>query len=97
MPLEQVMKIFAKKFGDFLMSRPAGKEATTIILSMIKIEAEVKILELDFTGVKSVGPSWLHEVCNGVRKSFPSLKIIINDAGNTSVQESMKFVDLGNS
>jgi hypothetical protein len=88
------MKISVVKFGEFLMSRPAGKEAVSIICSQFAPISENEVIELDFAGVKSTGPSWIHEVVLGIRTKFKN-KIVVSDCGNSAVIESMKFVDLG--
>ena len=88
------MKISVVKFGEFLMSRPAGREAAQIMVSSFAPPNESETIELDFAGVKAIGPSWLHEVVGGIRAAFKN-KIIVHDCGNASVKESLKFVDLG--
>lgn len=87
------MKIPVVKFGEFLMSRPAGREAAQIITSNFVPTKDSETIELDFAGVKAVGPSWLHEVVIGIRAAFKN-QIIVLDRGNASVIESLKFVDL---
>jgi hypothetical protein len=85
------MKIAVVKFGEFLMSRPAGKDAAQILCNQFAPRSESESIELDFAGVKSVGPSWLHEVMLALRAAFPRNKIIVLDRGNASVIESLKF------
>jgi len=46
------MKIELKKFGEILISRPAGREA--YLLKGILLEEEI---EIDFNGVKVLAPS----------------------------------------
>ena len=87
------MKIELVKFGEFLMSRPSGHEAALIICSQFLSENSDETIELDFTGVKATGPSWIHEVVLGIRRKSNN-KITVIDAGNASVIESLKFVDL---
>jgi STAS-like domain of unknown function (DUF4325) len=86
------MKIPVVKFGKFLMSRPAGREAALIMCTQFVPKSPEEIIELDFKDVKSVGPSWLHEIMLGLKTTFPN-KIVVIDCGNASVIESMKFVD----
>jgi hypothetical protein len=65
------MIIDAKKFGDILLSRPAGKEAFLIIKSyLLNRESDEKI-QISFEGVKVVGPSWLEEVLYSLKKEYP--------------------------
>jgi hypothetical protein len=89
------MKIQTKKFGEFLMSRPAGLEAGRIICQNFVPKNVNEIFELDFEGVKAAGPSWIHEVCITIRQNYPN-KIVVLDAGNASVIASLKVIDLEN-
>lgn len=50
--------IHLKKFGNVLVSRPAGREAFNGIRPTLERNAPV---EIDFEGVLSVTPSWLDE------------------------------------
>jgi len=88
------MNISVVKFGEFLMSRPAGREAAQIIVTNFAPSNDAELIELNFSKVKAVGPSWLHEVVLALRHNFKN-KIVVNDCGNASVIESLKFVDLG--
>ncbi|MBC7396959.1 MAG: DUF4325 domain-containing protein [Bdellovibrionales bacterium] len=87
------MKISMVKFGEFLMSRPAGHEGAQIMCASFAPGNESEIIELDFAGVKASGPSWIHEVVLGLRTQFKN-KIVVLDCGNSSVIESLKFLDL---
>jgi hypothetical protein len=87
------MKIPVVKFGEFLMSRPAGREAAQIMCASYAPTVVDEVIELDFAGVKATGPSWLHEVVLGLRNAFKN-KIVVLDCGNASVLESLKFVDV---
>lgn len=87
------MKIPIVKFGEFLMSRPAGREAVQIMCASFAPSNENEVIELDFNGVKATGPSWIHEVVLGLRSQFKN-PIVVLDCGNSSVLESMKFIDL---
>ena len=60
------MKIEIKKFGDILVSRPMGKEAFNVMRSYFNVK-DVKVVELDFTDVKVMAPSWLDEVYKGLK------------------------------
>jgi len=87
------MKIPLIKFGEFLMSRPAGSEAAKVMCISYAPTSESELIELDFDGVFATGPSWLHEVVLGLRSKFKN-KIVVLDCGNSSVLESLKFIDL---
>lgn len=83
------MRIELKKFGRILTSRPAGKEAFAAIRPILDPKAE--IVEIDFSGVFSLGPSWADEF-------FPALKEMYGDkvtylpTDNRSVIEVLKFL-----
>mgnify|MGYP002623203037 FL=1 len=83
------MKIEMKKFGRILTSRTEGKEAVAVILSYMAEKNEV--LELDFEGVVSVGPSWLDEVITVLYERLGRDKVMVN-SNNPSVIESMKII-----
>lgn len=86
------MKIEIKKFGNILTSRPSGREAALAIKSYISPNSEEKI-ELDFSGVLSVGPSWLDEVLSFLRHEYGRERVICLPSDNASVNQSLKVID----
>lgn len=86
------MRIPLIKFGEILMSRPAGKEAALVMRAYYKPKKNEKI-ELDFTDVLSVGPSWLDEVLTLLRSEYGKNKVICLPTQNPSVIESLKIID----
>lgn len=85
------MKVELKKFGDILISRPAGREAGLAIRAYIKPKPG-EVIELDFDGVISVGPSWLDEVLIILREEYGREGIICLPSQNASVIESLKVI-----
>jgi hypothetical protein len=85
------MQIKIVKFGDFLMSRPAGREAWLAMQAYIlkNIDLEEKI-EVDFEGVKVLTPSWADEVITQLKEKFKNVSMI-NDS-NSSVKASLKTI-----
>lgn len=86
------MNIEICKFGDILVSRPAGKEAFLMakayILSSLKKDEE---LSLDFSNVKVLTPSWADEFITGIKNNYNvSIKYI--NTQNESVSASLKTV-----
>ncbi len=75
------------------MSRPAGREAAQIMVASFAHKTEEESIELNFSGVKAIGLSWLHEIGLGLQSNFKN-RIGMLDCGNASVIESLKFVDL---
>lgn len=86
------MKIALKAYGVILISRPAGREAALAMLANIR-PADAKRIELDFTGVISVGPSWLDEVLRALRDKFGTARVRCLPTDNLSVIESLKVID----
>lgn len=89
------MKIELKKFGKILNSRPAGREAALTIRAYFKPKPGEKI-KLDFTGVISVGPSWLDEVMSFLSREYGKERLTILPTSNASVIESLKAIDVKN-
>ncbi len=73
--LEHAMKIEIYKFGKFLVSRPAGKEAAAIMLSSFKPKSDDEIIELDFTDIEVIGPPWLDEVLRALRDTYGASRV----------------------
>lgn len=80
------------KFGEILMSRPAGKDAFLMakayILNSLKESDEIT---LDFNDVKVLTPSWADEFITGLKQSY-SNKISYVNTSNESVEASLKTV-----
>ena len=86
------MNVQIKKFGDVLMSRPAGKDAFLLaeshLFSSLKSDEEIS---LDFADVKVLTPSWADEFISGIKSAHKNLLSFINTS-NPSVQASLKTV-----
>ncbi len=86
------MKVDMSSFGEMLMSRPAGKEAflgaSAYIFSNLK---EDEIIQLDFSNVKVLAPSWADEFITGIKSKFKT-KIEYLNTDNESVKASLKTV-----
>jgi hypothetical protein len=83
------MKIEIKKFGDMLVSRPAGREAFLSLESgmLINLPFETEII-IDFKGVKAIAPSWADEVVTKISQNFKNVKLINTE--NLTVQATLK-------
>ncbi|MBQ5780890.1 MAG: STAS-like domain-containing protein [Spirochaetaceae bacterium] len=86
------MNLEINKFGEVLMSRPAGKEAFSMAKAYIfpMLQPDEKI-ELDFAGVKVLAPSWADEFITGIKNSF-SNEIKFLNTDNESVEASLNTV-----
>ncbi|MBQ7367147.1 MAG: STAS-like domain-containing protein [Spirochaetaceae bacterium] len=86
------MRLEMHKFGDVLMSRPAGKEAFALARAYIFPDLESnEQIELDFAQVKVLAPSWADEFIAGIKSTFPN-EIGYLNTDNESVAASLKFV-----
>lgn len=88
------MKIELQKFGEFLTSRPAGREAwlSAKAYTLGKINPKEKI-EVDFTGIKVLTPSWADEFISTLAREYPG-QIILLPSDNASVKASLEFVKI---
>ena len=82
-------KIELKKFGEMLISRPAGREAYLAMMAYILKDIDKnKFIEIDFSGVKVLTPSWADEVITKVAKEFKNVKLI--NIENPTTQATLK-------
>ncbi len=83
------MRIELKKIGDVLVSRPAGREAFLAISAYnLKDLKEDEEIEIDFSGVKVIAPSWADEVITKIAEKFKNVKLL--NAENETVQATLK-------
>lgn len=83
------MKIELKKFGTMLISRPAGREAFLILQStLLKDTQKDEQIEIDFSGVDVLTPSWADEVVTKIAEQFNNIKLLNID--NESVKATLK-------
>jgi hypothetical protein len=88
------MRLELKKFGIILISRPAGREAAAAIAAYLEPGPDEPI-ELDFSGVVSVGPSWLDEVLTFLRSTYGKNRVRCLPTDNPSVHHSLSVIDEG--
>lgn len=83
------MLIELKKFGEMLISRPAGREAYLAMSAYIMKGVDSnEIVELDFSGVKVLAPSWADEVITKIAEKFKNVKLL--NAENATVKATLK-------
>lgn len=80
------MKIDVSKFGDVLISRPAGREAFLAARAYAIPKDGAESIELDFSKIKVLTPSWADEFVSGLSKEFGSERIKIIEGENASVK-----------
>ena len=86
------MVIEIRKFGKLLVSRPAGKEAASVMLSSFRTPTDTEMIELDFSGVEVIAPSWLDEVLTLLRDQYGK-RVVCRQSENLSLQESLKIIN----
>lgn len=87
------MYIKVKSFGDFLVSRPEGRDAALVLRHQFLDKHQATSLELDFEGVNLLTPSWIDEFLQEAVKTIPKNKItFVNSEQNSSVQLSLETV-----
>ena len=72
------MIIDVSKFGEILISRPAGKE--TFLMSKAYIFNSYKpgeAISLDFLNVKVLTPSWADEFISGIKKIIIKILLLL--------------------
>lgn len=88
------MKIELKKFGTVLTSRPAGKEAYLVARAYsVPKEGQEKI-EIDFSGVEVLTPSWADEFITPLFADFPG-RIVLLPSNNASVKATLEIINRG--
>ena len=85
------MKIELRKYGDLLISRPAGREAAMVERAISKPMSDTELIEIDFDGVGVLTPSWIDEFIQVIKENFKN-KIVFLSSQNSSVIESLKFL-----
>ena len=83
------MRIELKKFGEVLISRPAGREAYLAMSAYLTKDLDKdELIEIDFAGVKVLTPSWAGEVIVNVAKNFKNIKLLNTE--NSTVKATLK-------
>ena len=80
------MKIEVSKFGNFLISRPAGRDAFLAARAYSIPQNISEPIELDFTHVGVLTPSWADEFVRGFQDAFGAARVQIIEGKNLSVK-----------
>lgn len=84
------MIIELKKFGEILVSRPAGREAFLAMSAYLtKDLKQGEEITVDFSGVKVLTPSWADEVITKLAQDHP---VKFANAENKTVVETLKIL-----
>jgi len=84
------MRVDVSKFGTTLISRPAGREAFLAARAYVIPKDQKEIVELDFTKVKVLTPSWADEFVSGLEKELGEKRVKIIEGDNSSVKNTFE-------
>ena len=83
------MRVELKKFGEILVSRPAGREAYLAMSAYLtKGLPKDEAMEIDFSGVKVLTPSWADEAITKIAHDFKSIQLL--NRVNSTVKATLK-------
>jgi len=83
------MRVELKKLGEILVSRPAGREVYLAMSAYLtKGLPKDETIEIDFSGVKVLTPSWADEVITKIALDFKNLKLV--NTANPTVKATLK-------
>lgn len=85
------MILEVKKFGDVLSSRSAGREAALVTLSYLARDKNDLVLEIDFTDILVMTPSWLSEFVQTIQEKS-ELEVKFMESSNPSVVSSLEII-----
>lgn len=84
------MRIDVSKFGKTLISRPAGHDAFLSARAYNIPKDGNEIIELDFSGVQVLTPSWADEFIRGLKEEFGVSRIETIEGDNLSVKTTFE-------
>lgn len=84
------MRIEVQKFGTLLVSRPAGREAYLAAKSSLLRDVPSD-MEVDFSGVQVLTPSWADEFLTPLRKEFTNVHLANTE--NSSVKATLRTLE----
>ena len=86
------MRIELKKFGTTLISRQMGSEALKAFQSTLREIKADENLEIDFSGVLTLSPSWGDEFLSPLAEQLGD-RLILIASDNLSVQSTIKLLE----
>ncbi len=90
----QVMTIELKKFGNMLISRPAGKEALLVARAYTLPKDFNEKIVFDFSGVDVLAPSWADEFITALVGEVGKDRVSFEHTENPSVQATLEILNL---
>lgn len=88
------MIIRLSQFGTLLISRPAGREAYLVAKAYI-LPSQDENIEIDFSDVKVVTPSWLDEFLTPIKKEYGE-RVKLFPTTNSTVIASLAIIEKSN-
>ena len=89
------MKLQLEKFGKTLISRELGSEAFKAFASTLRELPATEELEIDFSGVLTLSPSWADEFLSPLFTNLGG-RLILLSSDNLSVQATLKILQEAN-
>lgn len=89
------MKLKLEKFGKTLISRELGSEAFKAFQPTLREFSSVEELEIDFSGVLTLAPSWADEFLSPLLDKLGD-RLILLPSDNLSVQATIKILQEAN-
>jgi len=89
------MKLQLNKFGETLISRELGSEAYKAFQPTLRAFSNIEELEIDFSGVLTLSPSWADEFLSPVLGLLGD-KLILLPTDNLSVLASLRIIQEAN-
>ncbi len=89
------MKLQLVKFGTTLISRELGSEAFRAFQSTLRGLSENEKLEIDFSGVLTLSPSWADEFLTPLMSELRE-RLILLPTDNLSVHATLKILQEAN-
>ena len=85
------MKLQLEKFGKTLISRELGSEALKAFQPTLRELSKDEELEIDFSGVLTLSPSWADEFLSPLLNQLND-KLILLPSDNLSVHATLKIL-----
>ena len=85
------MKLQLEKFGKTLLSRELGSESFKALQSTLRELSKHEDLEIDFSGVLTLSPSWADEFLSPLLDQLDD-RLVLLRSDNLSVQATIKIL-----
>lgn len=89
------MKLQLEKFGKTLISRELGGEAFKAFQPTLREFSKDEVLEIDFSGVLTLSPSWADEFLSPLLNLFND-RLILLPSDNLSVHATIRILEEAN-